>query len=198
MTKEDFNTWQILKQLPARTAQYRIPERDFRKGNKLIYKHGDYIQFNRVVARVGYEIDKHSVSKADWYATGVNIITRETGVDKEIVEKVIMSLRLSSPFRMKRSQIYYELVKPLTESAKESEHYGIRGMWFVDVDEAHGIIEGRVRRLTGTYHPVETYYGCDGPEYGPAWLSSYNQNLYAVNSNYGSVLVHPDDIIQSE
>ncbi|RJR12456.1 hypothetical protein C4588_02140 [Candidatus Parcubacteria bacterium] len=173
--------------------EYRIPERDTQKTDKLTIPTNSVIRYTRRVHRVGYELDPYSYNKEEWAEAGLQLVTQLTQLPKEDVRKVIETLNLYHPYKGIKGRIYEVLVRNKIQNRE-------RCLWFVDFQPEIfrkegwvGTIRGRVRRWTGTWFPASGGYD----DYEPGGLyPAYNQNLYQVcDVDRGHVhLVHPLDI----
>jgi len=178
--------------IPVFSPVYRMPERDNQTGPKAIHTQGDWIEFSRIVVRIGYEIGVHSVSKKEWNQAGLEIIADRTKLPIEDVRRVVIELGLGAPFKEIKGSIYDRIVRPLINT---STIPNVRAMWFHDLSASNTLpVERVVTRRTGIREP-----GCRGGYYGeeyepPILTASHNQYLYLVTFNGQKVMVHPLDV----
>lgn len=187
---------------PPLEPVYRIPERDERNSPAPKYREGDFVEFRRCVVRIGYEFGVHSVTKRQWFETGVEIVAKETGAPAEEIKKIIVTLGLSSPFKGIKGRIYQQLIEPLTHSGANKN---VRAMWFYDFPEPQiGQIDTVVTKLTGYrspgYYSGSSYYGYG--DYEPPYLDQRGrQRLYKVSITDShaphSLFVYPDDVLEN-
>lgn len=191
----DCSDWgMLINEKPALTPVYRIQDRDERNGPRCKMAEGGEIRFSRIVARVGYEFGVHSITKTEWWQAGLEITAKRTELPAEYVQKVIIALSLSAPFKNLRRQIYDEKIRPLTQHGTLRN---VRAMWFFDYPNPQtGRILGHVTRLTGIRQPGRP--DGDGGWDPPTLEQSHPQRLYKVwnESDFLSdreVLVYPED-----
>jgi hypothetical protein len=174
--------------ISERSLSYLIPERDAVKSPSATLKVGTEVTFFRCIQRVGYERDMYSFSVKQLDSVALEILSNNTGLTIDVIEKVTSALNLRHPYKSLRKAVAYKL---FGKSGKTSK----RSMWFWNPKNIthQGVISSKVVRWTGTYHPFDMFDG----EYEPPFLQGVRQHLYVVQDLCcnRSRLVHPDDIL---
>lgn len=184
---------------PAALAEFRLKERDEKRGPRLTLPDNTLVKFRQVCVRVGYEYGKHSFTKEEWEQCAIKLVAGQSGVDEVSVQRVVEALALHSPYKMLHRAVYKILVPAL---AAKGAHRNIRAMWFAELPtERHGRIEERVRRWTGEYDSGYSGGYYDPEDYEPPTLYRMkSQSLYRVRDwdNGKLWLVYPDDVILTD
>lgn len=173
-----------------RSLAYTISARDFIASPKASLPKDTRVSYTQCVQRVGYERDIYSIPKEELEDTASSILAQKLGIEKSVVETVVNALRLSYPYKTLKHEVYakhFNHTKPAT-----------RSMWFWKPEnKAHyGLVQSKVVRYTGTYHPACYTNTWAGDDYDPAWLEGYRQHLYIVTDECCDRLrlVYPDDV----
>lgn len=197
----------------ANPNQYRLHERDTKKGTISDIQIGDKIRFSRTCIRIGYLFGAHLFSDEEVYAMCRDIMMSDTRLDASIFEVLerkyqayklyacVKNRAINSLIREYRGK-YFNLHKEDDKGLTKWRMFG-RSMWFVDCltctcPEVEAKVIGKVGRWTGLYEPG--YSWGDGDYDPPVLYKQEYQQLLVVdywNSRYSNSMVYPDDAIRS-
>lgn len=197
---------------------YRIEEREHEKFPFDRSRVGKYVYVNRIIKRCGYAIsptdcpDEYLKVAAHRYFVGnfKNLTSTQldynhsypsnsdlevTDDDRELIHRICQVANI--PERRLLQGVYYILRNRwFKEQPLSKELHHLRTFWYADYERPIELYISRcVTKQIGIHHEATSYHGYEYDDYDPAYLSVWTYQTVYQSELYGTVFIHPLDIL---